>query len=478
MIKWLFILSVISIAFSDFFSLLPLGEMQHELSSYVFIFTIMITFSHYIFFGSRKNNTPVYGLKPISIILLSIIILSCILNLPSIIGVDFRGRNALNKFFTSSMVVVYGIAIAYLSYYAARKYSVKDLVIRPTTWAIIINIVVVAIEVASWNNSAADKILDFISIFIHTGSQSEVTGSFVGGAFGWGKLAGRAEGTAFEPPALANYLGFAWVWLYAGYLESKRYKKVFYSFLMIATAIIPIVASNSRTGLLLIIGNIISLILLKYFYLPAKPLKMQMVRIWLSSTLIALIAMTVGFIIYNNDAVVEAILKSDNLSNVARYASNITGYRMFNISPIYGLGFGQYGFYVRRLMPDWGYQSWEISSWLQDPMVVWPPVFSMYARFAGELGILGLGFWIILWLFLADRIIKTTIIYQKATGILPNIARPLAMGCYAILFSGIPSDSLHNPFIWITLGLSCHYIYDIKMRISAIAHESDIKSIS
>ena len=100
---------------------------------------------------------------------------------------------------------------------------------------------------------------------------------------------------------------------------------------------------------------------------------------------------------------------------------------------------------------------------LTDPLAGWPSSYSVFARFAAELGIVGLIMWIGLWLGLARAFIKSTLIYQAATDLQPTVVFPLVAGCFCVLLGGFATESLHFPKIWVMLGLGCRYLEDIKM---------------
>jgi hypothetical protein len=46
------------------------------------------------------------------------------------------------------------------------------------------------------------------------------------------------------------------------------------------------------------------------------------------------------------------------------------------------------------------------------------------------------------------------------------MAFPLIISCYCTLLSGIALDSLRTPMIWVSLGLSCSYIFDVRKQLA------------
>jgi len=472
----LFIISVIAIPFSDFAAILPLGELDRELSAYLFIITMCFVIASHLQLRKAQGEQSVrfastYPLPQIMSLLLIIIGISFIMNFPAMLHGNFRGRVPMNKFLTSLLVVLYGFGLAYISYYLGQKESWHRLIVRPVAISVAITSLVAIFEMISWFGGVFDSAYAVLSSMVHLGPVTRGYGSALAG---WSSdIEGRVRSICFEPPALANYAGFAWPWVYAGiYSARKKAKPAYIALWLLCTGLV--IVAMSRTSFVLLAGNIVVLLLLRTIYLSPQP-KEPIVHRTVSFFIMSLTAIAIVAFLFNTDNVTSYIISGTNVSNISRFASITAAFRMFADSPIWGYGFGQYGFHILDYMPSWGYYSWEIRMWLVNPFAVWPPVFSIYARFAAELGILGLVAWIGIWFVLARSIWRITLAYQHATGKVLLMSYPLIISCYCVLFSGIALDSMRTPMMWITLGLGCCYLR--QTRFLVLQHQHDLGKV-
>jgi hypothetical protein len=313
----------------------------------------------------------------------------------------------------------------------------------------------------AWTGGGFQKLYVQITKIIHLGFD------FTGGNAGWTMeewlVPGRARSVSFEPPFLANFAGFAWPWAYAGIFTAPQKHKPFYKVMWLLCTLL-IIAANSRTGYVLLAGNLLTLLLLRTIYLSQRP-RGHLVRRAVSFLLIMLTVGGVMAFFMNLDAIITHVVTGDSVSNITRFASIVGAFKMFVDTPIWGYGFGQYGFHAVNYLPSWGFYSYELIDWLTKSLSIWPPVFSIYARFAAELGILGVGAWVGMWVTLAQTVWRVTYAYQLKTGQVLAMSYPLIMGCSCALLFGIQMDSLRTPMMWITMGLACSYIYDVRSRL-------------
>jgi O-antigen ligase len=128
---------------------------------------------------------------------------------------------------------------------------------------------------------------------------------------------------------------------------------------------------------------------------------------------------------------------------------------MFMDHPAFGTGLGQYGIHVADYLPAWIFVSPEVRPMIIFPEAPWPAAYSLYARIAAELGLLGLAGWLALWLGMALRLTGRARAASASGG--PRIGAhfPVIMNCIGVLISGIASDTLRTPMFWIALGLGC-----------------------
>jgi O-antigen ligase len=170
---------------------------------------------------------------------------------------------------------------------------------------------------------------------------------------------------------------------------------------------------------------------------------------------------------------IDNIVAGNSVSNISRMASQTAAFNEFLDYPLFGVGFGQFGFHVSEYLPYWGYYSWELQPWLIYPEAPWPAVYSIYARLAAETGIVGIVGWVGFWIWLARRIVIGSRFCQRVTGSLPVPSYPLVMSCYCVLTSSFAYDSFRTPMFWITLGLGARYLEEINQlarRYAAATH--------
>lgn len=448
MLDKLFILGVTLIPFSGFFGVPVLGEMKRELSVYVFILALgYFTIWHLPSLIKNGRFFRANLLLYYAFLFFSVIAISFVANFSTIMDSVYRERAGINKFFTSSIVAVFGFAIAYLSFFVIEGRWQKML-LKPIAASVVICAVYSVIEVGSWFIPGLGGLYKLLFSVTHSADIPMLLGM------------NRLMSVSFEPPAFANYAGFAWPWIYAGVASSTGARKKIYMVLWAVLSIMMIFAS-SRTGIIVLAGSIASLILLRYIYLPLTRSRSDK-KLLVATVCVGAFIVSIVVFADKLDLFINQIVAGDSVSNLSRFASNMAAFNMFEENPFFGFGFGQYGFHAAEYMPSWGWYSWEIRSWFNDVGAIWPPVFSIYARFAAELGALGVVAWILLWGGLMVRIMQVSLNYQKLTGTLPVLSHPLALSCISVLLTGIPYDSLRPPMMWITLGFSCYYIKEIS----------------
>ncbi|MFA6279338.1 MAG: O-antigen ligase family protein [Bdellovibrionales bacterium] len=448
MIEKLFFLAMLCLPMTCIEGIPYLGEIRHEVSAYIFLF--LIGLSLFPLLAVKGNHSAalrdkVFGLPIIMIVMFSVIALSFAPNFITIKDNYFLGRTGLGKFASASAVILYGFGIAFLTYHLAAKHSWDKLIVSPLAWSVLLCAIFSSFEMmAHWSGAMAGvfKIIStpFYSDFATMEGDT------------------RLRSFAFEPPDFANTAGYIWPWILAAVMATKGAKWILFVTLFLVLNGMIILA-EARTSLVVITGLVAVFIMLRVIFLPehrlGNPEKMLAPVTWLFALFLPL---GIAVIAYFFNDIVFAVVSSDNISNLSRLASMTSALRMFAESPLYGVGFGQFGFHAAEYMPSWGYYSWEIQLWLFGPMGFWPAVYSVYARFAADMGIVGVLFWLGLWLWLARAVLVETLQYRIRTGEVPFAAYPLILSCFAVLLAGVPCDSVRSPMIWVTMGLVCRYL--------------------
>lgn len=453
MLEKLFFAALILIPFTSIDGVPALGEIRHEVAAYVFL-AMMVLGSLSLFGRFRvgmitREETTVYLLPKILLIMLAVIGVSFAANFLTIKASYFFGRSGIEKFFSSTIVVFYGFGIALLTYFLSAKSSWDKLIVKPLVISVLICGAFSFFEMAARLNGSMMGLFRLIS--------APVYGSF--DIMEWDT---RLRSVAFEPPDFANTAGYIWPWLLGALLFSRGSHRSFLA-AVFGLLNIMILLSEARTSFV-VIGGLLVVFLALLFVFSDKQDGRDPEKMLLPVTLIfALVLPSLIFLLsYYYDRLIYQVVAGDNVSNLSRLASITAALRMFEAQPIFGFGFGQYGFHVTSYMPSWGFYSPEIKVWLFGTGQFWPAVYSVYARFAADMGILGLAMWVGIWLYLARELVIETLRHRKQTGEIPFAAFPLIMSCFGVLFAGIPCDSVRAPMIWINMGLICRYLYAMK----------------
>ncbi len=465
MIYNLFRLAVVFIPFTAITGLSFLGESQHEVSAYIFIAALALSlFPVMAYFRmsstSFQPKIAVYALPKIMAVFFAVVLISFIANFVEIKDSYFHGRNGLTKFISSNVLVLYGFCLAYLTYFISAGKRLDDLLIKPMVLSIGLCAFFSFFEVSARWVDVFDGMYNFLTSFIY-GNVPALDYDL------------RLRSVAFEPPDFANTVGYIWPWILTSILFARgAWKGILIAVFVVLNAML--VMSDSRTSMVIIMGLAAIFILLRTVFFPPNRLG-DPDKMVLPVTIVCVLIVPVFliFFTYYYEDMVFAVISGDRVSNISRLASITAAFQMFESRPIFGFGFGQYAFHMADFMPFWGYYSWEIRTWLLESMNYWPSVYSIYGRFAADMGMFGILMWTGIWLWLARTLLVTTLAYRKIADDLPFAAYPLIMGCFGVLLSGVANDSVRSPMIWIIMGLACRYLYEIKKATVLLEHKKD-----
>lgn len=460
----LYFLGVCVIPFNGVKGVGALGELSHELSVYVFMPLIGLAVASFFLSprqgATKGNGSPIFHIFGAMLVALA---LTFVVNISDIATSYFHDRSGFAKFAVSIMVVFYGMGLCWVTYRLVPG-RWQHLIILPVAISVILCLGYSAFELLNQRGILAG-VYTKINHIVHANSNNLI--------ISWnGKVNlkvtedwdTRIRSLCFEPPAFGNFSGFAWPWLLAGFMSNKGRMRIFYGALVVLfTGLIVIAAA--RTGWVLLTCNLFVLGALRFIYLAPKPFAYnpRLGRASVAATVTVLMAAAAYYMI-NFDHIVQKVISGDSVSNLSRLASQVAAIDMFKDRVLFGVGFGQYGFYVTDYMPEWGYLSYELRPWLIYPTAPWPAVYSMYARLAAEMGLVGVVGWISLWLFMSYKIVVKARQYLNLHGRLPVMAYPLVMSYFCILTSSITTDTLRTPMIWISLGLGCAFLNCLDLR--------------
>ncbi|EDS78666.1 O-Antigen Polymerase family [Clostridium botulinum C str. Eklund] len=438
MLNILFALTIVMIPFNS----LPymkniFGELSGEGAFYPLLIISSIVAIRMLYNGKiriRKNKV-----FTVLFILFIWIIISGMMNMEFISKNYTKGRSGISKYVMQLLVYVFGMITTYISYYVVKNSNISLEKIR--------RYVIISFYIVGFYSIF--EIMRFLNINIGTILISKIdciirntTSGYVFGEYD------RLRSVCAEASWFSMYAAFVFPWIFTCLFDKKN--KIKYVFIC-GYFIVMILFTKSRSGYVIIASE---LLIMSIFILKSRSKKIN------KSIIVGVILfgsiLLVPIINYANTKnginivrVVQSLRDRDNLSNIARYGCQKSSLNMGFHNPIFGVGLGQYGFYMPKYIDRECYdKSWEIRQWVNpQENTPWPPVHSLYFRIIGELGIIGF----IIWIYLCGYILNS--LYR----IYKNNNEPLLLALFVsylgTLLSFLNIDSFRFLPIWIIAGL-------------------------
>jgi len=253
-----------------------------------------------------------------------------------------------------------------------------------------------------------------------------------------------------EPSHLAMYVA-----IIAPYILSYSiYKKKYYNFFLV---VLIILLSLSRLGYVLVFMEIfLILYLFKFKYFDLKKIFIAIFMFFLFTNILFAIPII-------GETILSLINVKEIGSNAARYAAAYSALQVWlNHNIFLGVGLGQTGFYSVDYLPQWGFLSGDVVD--TNNGLRWPPIHNLLVRILTEIGLLGLIFWIsvfIYMIFRLHRIIKIKYYFNKEVDWIAIGALVSTIATILIMFN---RETFTNMSMWLGFGLSLAYI-NITKRI-------------
>lgn len=212
---------------------------------------------------------------------------------------------------------------------------------------------------------------------------------------------GRVRSLTSEASYFGMYAAVVLPWVFSLFIEYNKGWKKFFSILLLGGFLLAIVLTFSRTSYV-----ILCIEAALYIFLFRSSILYYWKQFLLAIFLLAVLGMYT-FEVFMSDlslfdiwAIFESLVGGgDGIregSNIARYGSVAAAMDIFLEYPLFGVGFGAYGFYAPDYYPVWAWRSIEILNWSQNMIGgSWPPVHNLYVRLLAETGIFGLLTWIV-----------------------------------------------------------------------------------
>jgi hypothetical protein len=459
LIALLFAIGVIAIPFDAIPGLPALGELSNEASFYSFALAMSL-------YGLKAAGASLVGgghaplgatyVRRIGAVVIAVIFVSTIWNAADIGVARFHDRPGFLKLVTTAGVVIYGLVLAMLTCATAPGRWYRCLVL-PICISAVLCLSFGALEALA-RAGVSVPMYSALNSAVHAGSDHEVqlwdNAENVKLIEGWDP---RLRTVSFEPPAFGNFAGLAWPWLVCAVLMTRKSRRGLHIILLSAFTIL-IVGSQARTGWVLLGANLVSFGLLRFLFLPQEGRVNKPAALITASILLLAGASVIFIYAVNFDGILARVINGTSVSDLSRLAYQVTALKIFAANPIVGVGLGQFAYNAATSMPSWGFLSPEIKPGLFYPEGPWPNTYSVYARLAAELGVIGLLGWATLWSALIISVCQAARTYAGFQRPVPVIAYAIIMSCIAILVSGITTDTFRTPIIWITLGAGACFI--------------------
>jgi hypothetical protein len=367
------------------------------------------------------------------------IAISGLANIETIMGAQLKGRTGLDRLFSATLVPIFGFYFASLVYIYARR-DFRRFIGYPLFFGAIMVAGVGVVELMSWASNSIYEI--YVTI-----SHSVLHGLMRRGEF----IIGRIQSVTYEASNFGMYSMFSLPALFSLAARLPKSGQRSLSILLaLCLGVLALLSGRTSFFGVLLIVCIYALCIGMYVF--KLRLVYVLVLLYIAGNVLPLPLIST----YQNDLVSSAV-QSGNISNLSRLGTMTIQIDLFTDSPIFGVGMGQYPFYVPSKLPFWA-ATWEFLKWINDPQASFFPSFSVYTRLAGEMGLVGYTVWMMSWVFILTRLIRAANRFSIEQGQCPYIGVAIICGIYASLFSGWNIASFKIPYIWLTLGLAAAYI--------------------
>jgi hypothetical protein len=246
-VRIIYFFGVVAIPFDALAGFGALGELSGEASFYFFFPALLLAISSRIgcLFVSVERARTASFVRHVALGLTAVLLVTTVANLPDVLAASFHGRSGLNKLITSSIVLFYGLGLAWLSSLILPG-RWKSHLIKPISISALLCLMFSALEFLS-RIGAPVPFYETLNSFIHSGGD-QLINSWDGGINrkvleGWDQ---RLRSVSFEPPAFGNFSGFAWPWLLAGLLAAGGTARALPALLLGAFTLLILVA-QART---------------------------------------------------------------------------------------------------------------------------------------------------------------------------------------------------------------------------------------
>lgn len=409
------------------------GELKGSATVYVLTAAILVAVTTQ--FSRIEIPRPLFVFATCLLIWL---LVSAAINFEGIMTSVFHGRGGFNKFATASVVLVFGIATAIVCTTSFQRVSdVERLFVNPLIAAVIACAVFAIPEILSWFSSAGELLYKISTGLLHTAEHEK------------GRVVGRLISLAFEAPDLSYFCGFACPWALFAYRVRARNRPLLNAPILAALplllALVMLLLSNSRTGLLMFGGLIFAEVV---YWILMRRMRLGMLALAAVVPVFAAVLFVPWFALNH----VDATLAAGDVSTTSRLALFSAQLSIFAHNPVFGVGFGQFGFHAYPVLPSWAWDSYEVINWFEtfDDL---PPTFNVAGRLGAELGAPGLLIWYGFWAAAIVRIARGAL-RQRRDSSLNFLNAALLGSIFSLILGGMSNDPFRRPETWILMAIA------------------------
>ncbi|MEQ9637524.1 MAG: hypothetical protein RLW68_15765 [Devosia marina] len=360
--RWALYLLILSIPFNGIPAPLQIGELSRD----GFFYASLPYFALQVLAWLQRPRLDIFGpLLRSQGAYIVLIVLSLLINLPSILANSYGSRTGMERYVLSVMVFVYYFLLAVALYAHARNAGIE----RFLAWltraftALAAGLAALGVtEVISWNITAIRPAWESMRRIVAADATSVI---------------GRLDGVSLEPSfnAFALLACIPWLALDNAHIRARRLRQ-----LLLVLLVLLCLLSGARTAYVGLAAMAAGYLLWRGMLRSALP------RGW-DGGLMVVSAFALGTIV--PVYAFTQIGPGESISNITR-SFLMMGAIDAGWSQLWGHGFGQVGFYMVQNTSSAVQYSWELVDFFAGSRHgELPPIFSWYARTFGEFGVLG-----------------------------------------------------------------------------------------
>lgn len=385
----------------------------------------------------------------------AVLLFSGAVNITTLPELRYQGTNGATRFFIQYGTFLFSVCVAWYVFIVCKKtggyplaYFEKFLV-----GSFVLAGAYCVLEIgAIWGNDTLRETMFFIDTFFRVGAEGE-RGLYM-----------RLHSLAIEAPSFAMYMGLVFPFITSLCLQWKGWKKIL-AIGLTTYLILLIILSFSRTAYVVFLVELLCYILL--FKKSLFNCAYFAVCILLIFFYYIVVDSDTFFLSIDPVKVVSSLFVSEgyyDASTMVRYGTTFAGLEIWKTAPIFGVGWGGYGFYSFDYLPAW---IWHANApdpffWRDNSLIngVWPPIHNLYVRILAETGCVGLISWLSMNIFVIKE--EFVILYHQVDLKEKIRIRNIVVSTFGMILYGLNSDALNLHFFWIVLGIVWFYLDAIQ----------------